>query len=291
VDAPGYPEDDVGTATASDGTSIYYETWGRGEPLLLVAGLTADLRIWACQRMVFGRHRRCIALDNRGAGRSAKPSGPYSLEQMAADAAAGLDAEGVDRVDVVAYSMGSYAAQILAMQQPERISSLVLAGTAARHHPWRRELLAGWSELAATRGMHVAVRHAFPYLMGPRTARRFGLWINALWPLLVSQPAHAFCAQVDAILAADDSDAAARLGAIAAPTLVVAGSEDQLTPSDDGAEVASLIPGAGFEEIPGAGHGLMQEAAPAFNSADLSFLQAGGNRSKTTERALVQPVG
>jgi pimeloyl-ACP methyl ester carboxylesterase len=262
----------LATATSSDGTAIYYETWGRGEPLLLIPGLTADLRIWACQRMMFGRHRRCIALDNRGAGRSGKPEGPYALEQMAGDAAAVLDAEGVDRADVLAYSMGSYAAQILATTQPDRVASLVLAGTAARHHPWRRELLASWSETAATRGVHVAVRHAFPYLLGPRSARRFGLWINALWPLLVSQPAHAFVAQVDAILAADDSDADGRLAGIAAPTFVISGEQDQLTPAADGAEVAAMIPGARFEEIAGAGHGLMLEAAPAFNSAVLGFL-------------------
>src|SRR5258705_13105321 len=105
----------VATAQSGDGTVIYYETWGRGEPLLLVSGLATDLRIWACQRMVFGRRFRCIALDNRGAGRSGKPDGPYTLEQMAGDAIALLDAEGGGRAHLCGPSMGRYIPQRLAV--------------------------------------------------------------------------------------------------------------------------------------------------------------------------------
>lgn len=263
----------MATVRSSDGVEIYYETWGRGDPLLILPGLGADLRIWACQRLAFGRRHRCIAVDNRGAGRSGKPAGPYSVAQMADDALAVLDAEGIGTADVLGYSMGSFAAQRLALTHPERVRSLVLAGTSARNHAWRRELLADWAEVAGRRGTHVMARHAFPWLLGPRTARRFGLWISALWPLVLSQPAHAFQSQVAAIAAIDDSPAArAALAAITAPTLVLAGAEDQLMPPADGAEVADLIPGATFVTLPGAGHGLMLEAAAEFNDAVLGFL-------------------
>ncbi len=160
----------MATALAGDGTVIYYETWGRGEPLMLVSGLATDLRIWACQRLVFGRRFRCIALDNRGSGRSGKPEGPYTLEQMAADAIAVLDAEGVGRAHVVGHSMGSYIAQMMAVQHPDRLRSLTLAGTACRHQPWRLDLLARWQETARIEGVHAWARRAFPYLLGPRTA-------------------------------------------------------------------------------------------------------------------------
>ena len=258
-------------AIAGDGVDIYYETWGRGEPLLLIPGLGGDLRIWAFQRLFFGRRYRCIAIDNRGAGRSAKPPGPYSLEQMAADAAAVLDQEGVERAHVLAYSMGSYAAQMLAVQHPERVRSLVLAATAGCHHDWRRELLEGWAATAETQGVHVMARRAFPWLLGPRTARRFGLWINLLWPVILQQPAHAFVAQVDAVLDASWENLP-RLGEIVAPTLVGAGDEDRLTPPEDGELLARLVPGARFATIPGAGHSLMLEAAPDFNDEVLRFL-------------------
>ncbi|MGH9000890.1 MAG: alpha/beta fold hydrolase, partial [Acidimicrobiia bacterium] len=199
----------------------------------------------------------------------------YTIAQMADDARAALDAAGVERSDILAYSMGSYAAQALAADHPERVGSMVLAGTACRHHDWRRDLLTGWARLATERGMHVMARAAFPWLLGPRTARRHGLWINALWPLVLSQPAPAFCAQVEALLATDDSDEArSRLSEITAPTLVLAGEQDHLMPPSDGAETAALIPGAAFTVVPGAGHGLMLEAPADFNGAVLNFLAA-----------------
>jgi pimeloyl-ACP methyl ester carboxylesterase len=261
----------VATAQAGDGTVIYYETWGRGEPLLLISGLATDLRIWACQRLVFGRRFRCIALDNRGSGRSGKPDGPYTLEQMAGDALAVLDAEGVHRAHVLGHSMGSYVAQVLAVTHPDRLRSLTLAGTACRHQPWRLDLLAEWKETARTRGVHAWARRAFPWLLGARTARTFGLFINLLWPIILQQPVHAFESQIEALLGAPDYERS-RLSGVAVPTLVVAGSKDTLTTPADAAEVVSIIPGARLVTLKGAGHGLMLEAAPDFNAAVLDFL-------------------
>jgi len=262
----------VATAQAGDGTVIYYEAWGRGEPLLLISGLATDLRIWACQRLVFGRRFRCVAIDNRGSGRSGKPDGPYTLEQMAADAVAVLDAEGVGRAHVVGHSMGSYIAQVLAVQHPDRLRSLTLAGTACRHVPWRLELLERWQETARTQGVHAWARRAFPWLLGPRTAWTLGLFINLLWPVILQQPSHGFDGQIAALLGAPE-DAPGRLGGIDVPTLVVCGSKDTLTTPADAAEVASLIPCARLATLKGAGHGLMLEAAPDFNEAVLSFLR------------------
>lgn len=270
----------MATARAGDGTVIYYETWGRGEPLLLISGLATDLRIWACQRMVFGRRFRCIAIDNRGSGRSGKPDGPYSLEQMADDALAVLDAEGVHRAHVVGHSMGSYIAQMMAVQNPDRLRSLTLAGTACRHQPWRLDLLAQWQETARTRGVHVWARRAFPWLLGPRTAWMFGLWINLLWPIILQQPAHAFDSQIEALLGAPDCERS-RLSEVTVPTLVVAGGKDTLTTPADAAEVASAIAGARLVTLEGAGHGLMLEAAPDFNAAVLDFL-AGVSQVRST---------
>jgi len=261
----------LATAQAGDGTTIYYEAWGRGEPLLFLSGLATDLRIWACQRLVFGRRFRCIAVDNRGSGRSGKPEGPYTLEQMAADAVAVLDAEGVGRAHVVGHSMGSYVAQVLAVDHPDRVRTLTLAGTACRHQPWRLELLARWQETARTHGVHAWARRAFPWLLGPRTAWTFGLFINLLWPVILQQPAHAFDAQIEALLGAPDGERE-RLGGLAVPTLVVAGSRDTLTTPADAAEVADLIRGARVVVLKGAGHGLMLESAADFNNAVLEFL-------------------
>lgn len=261
----------MATAQAGDGTVIYYETWGRGEPLLLLCGLATDLRIWACQRLVFGRRFRCIAVDNRGSGRSGKPEGPYTLNQMAADAVAVLDAEGVAQAHVVGHSMGGSVAQVMAVEYPDRLRSLTLAGTACRHQPWRLDLLARWQETARNHGVHAWARRAFPFLLGPRTAWTFGIFINLLWPMLLRQPAHAFDSQISALMDAPDCDRG-RLGGIEVPTLVVAGAKDTLTTQADAHELAELIPGARVVTLRGAGHGVMLEAAPDFNATVLGFL-------------------
>jgi 3-oxoadipate enol-lactonase len=260
-------------AIGRDGVEIYYECWGKrdGEPLLLIPGLGADRRMWACQHLVFGLRHRCIALDNRGVGRSGKPAGPYALTELADDAIAVLDAEGIDSAHVLGYSMGGAVAQLMAVLYQDRVRTLTLAATACRHRAWRRDLLADWQRLATERGIHAMARQAFPWLMGP-TVRRFASWLNLLWPIILNQPAAAFASQVEAILSTSD-EPRFLLSEISAPTLVITGSQDRLTPVEDAEELASLVPGARLVVVPGAAHGLAMEAAPAFNENVLRFLR------------------
>jgi 3-oxoadipate enol-lactonase len=263
----------VPTITASDGVTIAYDVWGRrdGPPVLLIQGLGADARGWALQRMAFGRRYRCYAVDNRGVGQSGKPPGPYTLEQMANDAIAVLDAEGVDRANVVGASMGGVIAQILAVLHPDRVRSLVLACTACHHHPWRRELLAEWAEQVQQGGMGALSNDALRWLVGPRLRRRFGVWLNLLARIVLQSPPEPFVAQVQAILDAPD-ELRFELVHVQAPTLVITGSQDELTPIGDAEELAELIPHARLVELRGAAHGLMVEAPNAFNDAVLAFL-------------------
>jgi 3-oxoadipate enol-lactonase len=263
----------VAFTSASDGTRIHYEVAGnrRGEPLLLVQGLGADLRGWAFQRFALGRRYRLYLVDNRGAGGSDKPEGPYDLEVMADDARAVLDAEGVADAHVMGASMGGVLAQLLAVRSPERVRSLVLACTACSHQPWRRELLAGWATLATERGMGALSGKALRWLIGPRHRRRFGLPLSVLAPFVLNAPAAAFASQVAAILGQPD-DVADALRTIAVPTLVVVGTQDVLTPMADAEELVEHIPGAELVVISGASHGLMLDRAGEFNAAVLEFL-------------------
>lgn len=259
--------------TSSDGVTIAYDVWGRreGPPVLLIQGLGADARGWALQRMAFGRRYRCYAVDNRGVGQSGKPPGPYSLEQMARDAVAVLDAEGVERAIVVGASMGGVIAQILTVLHPERVRALVLACTACHHHPWRRELLAEWATQVQAGGMGALSNDALRWLIGPRLRKRFGVWLNLLARIVLQSPPEPFVAQVQAILDAPD-ELRFELVNVQVPTLVITGSQDELTPMGDAEELAELIPAARLVELRGAAHGLMVEAPNAFNEAVLSFL-------------------
>ncbi len=113
-----------------NGHQLHVQTIGRGTPLLLLMGLGAAGDKWAPNVEVYKEHFRCILVDNVGAGRSDKPQQEaYSVKEMARDAAAVLDALGVEQAHVNGISMGGAIAQELAIAQPQRVRSLILTST------------------------------------------------------------------------------------------------------------------------------------------------------------------
>lgn len=259
---------------ASDGTRLHYEVFGRkdGEPVLMIQGLGADKNGWNLQRLALARRYRTIAFDNRGAGRSDKPFGAYSLEQMAQDAMTVLDAAGYESAHVIGASMGGAISQIVALEHRERVRSLMLCCTACRNHPWRRELLEEWASVANERGMGHLSRHAARWLIGPRSLRRVSPALGWLGPLASLRASHSFVAQVRAILDGDEDARVEQLGELDIPTLVVVGNQDILTPRGDSEELAERIPGAELVVISGAAHGFMVEHWSTFNRVMLDFL-------------------
>ncbi len=264
-------------ARAADGARIHYEVFGRrGAPaVLMIQGLGADKHGWDMQRFVLARHYRVVAFDNRGAGRSDKPFGVYSIEQMADDAVAVMNDADVVAAHVVGASMGGAISQVLAVRHPDRVLSLTLACTACRNHPWRRELLERWAQTALDRGMGAMTGEAARWVIGPRSFRRLVPAFGWLGPLALGRPAHSFVAQVRAILAADET-LAQELNTITVPTLVIVGNQDILTPRGDSEEIADRIPGAELVVISGAAHGFMVEHASTFNKILQDFLRRAG---------------
>ena len=125
-------------------------------------------------------------------------------------------------------------------------------------------------------------QEAARWVIGPRSFRRLMPAIGWLGPLAFGRPTHAFAAQVEAILAADET-LTERLGTIEVPTLVVVGNQDILTPRGDSEELAELIPTAELVVISGAAHGLMIEHASTFNRVLMDFLR----RAETAYQARV----
>jgi 3-oxoadipate enol-lactonase len=266
-------ESSVGWIKASDGTDIHYRVWGARDrpPLLLLQGLGCDANGWVFQRMALARHYRCIALDNRGVGKSGAPAGPYSLEQMARDAITVLDVESVACASVMGISMGGVVSQLLAIKYPQRVSSLVLAATACRHQGWRVQLLARWQYLAVHYGMAKVAPAVVPWFVGARARRLLGptaaLTVRAVLPW----SARAFASQLEAILEVPDELRALHSG-LTMPTSIIVGALDALTPPEDSRELAARLPHAELTIIPHVGHALIAEAPVQFNQAVLSFL-------------------
>ncbi len=121
----------------SDGLMIHYETHGEGDPILLLHGFASNGRVnWVSTswtQTLADAGFRAIVMDHRGHGESDKPHDPdaYSAPLMAEDARRLLDHLGIDRADVMGYSMGARVAAFLAIRHPQRVRSLILSGMAA----------------------------------------------------------------------------------------------------------------------------------------------------------------
>jgi 3-oxoadipate enol-lactonase len=250
---------------------LYSEEHGNGHPLLLITGL--GYAIWSWQRQLpdWSQRFRCIAVENRGTGRSPKPPGPYSIEEMADDAAEALDGR---RAHVAGFSMGGYIAQTLAVRHPELVERLVLVCTAGGGPDFRQtpaETTAAW-EANAGRTPPEFARATMPLSFRPGWTDEHPDEFETLLADRLEHPTPPECwrAQYDACL-----DWVARITSIeeiAAPTLVVHGDADRVVPYENGVELAGRIPGSRFERFDGGGHLLFLESPERFNPLVAEFL-------------------
>ncbi len=255
---------------------LYYEISGEGPSLLLINGYGDHTGHWFCMRPVLERHFRVLAFDNRGSGRSEKPDVPYTINMLAADAAALLDAVGVEQAHVFGVSMGGMVAQELALNYSKRIDRLVLGctipGGINSIYPdaevlaflldGERSTRLAPDEIAREMWTYTcteAFRRAHPEI-GEEYAR-----ITAMFPA----PQHGLQRQGDAIATHDTWD---RLPAINVPTLVIAGADDRLVPTQNSQNLAACIPGARAVIIENAGHGFFYEAAEKAGAIITDFL-------------------
>ena len=113
-----------------NGVDLYYELYGQGDPLVLVAGTGITLAPWRVfQVPEFSKHYQLLIYDHRGLGRSDKPDAPYSTRGFAQDCAGLMDALGIVRAHILGHSMGGRVAQWIALDYPEKVRSLVLSST------------------------------------------------------------------------------------------------------------------------------------------------------------------
>lgn len=264
----------------NENVRLDYEATGHGPAVLLVMGLGLPGAAWWRTVPVLAGSLRVITFDNRGSGRSDRPPGLYAIGDMAGDAVAVLDAEGVERAHVYGISMGGMIAQELALRHPGRVCALVLGATSPggagatspdgdtirflRRRPAMPAEEARWASV--------------PYLYSARTRRDGGDRISE--DLARRQVFRFDAAGYGAQLAAAVAhDAGSRLGQIAAPTLVVHGIEDRLVPPDNGRALAAAIPGADLRLFADAAHAYTTDE-PSVDESVLGFLLAHDGDSR-----------
>jgi 3-oxoadipate enol-lactonase len=258
----------VSTLSVS-GTDLYYDERGQGTPILWLQGLGADHTAWSPQLAHFSSHFRCLAPDNRGAGRTAS-GGPFTLRTLAEDAAALLAARAVDEpAHVVGLSMGASVAMELAHLAPEHVRSLVLVSASATLEPRLRELLLAWRDIYPRVLPGVFQRQANTWLFSWRFFERPTAVANVIrYAERAAVPPEWFVAQVDAAAA---HDAHAWLPELHVPSLVLTGEEDAMVPPRLGRILAERLPGARFVVIPQAGHSVNLEQQAQFHRELTTF--------------------
>jgi len=264
---------------------MYYEEHGGGDPLLLIMGLAADSQAWVFQIPAFAERFRTIAFDNRGVGRSSKPTGPYSIHQMADEAAALLDHLEIASAHVVGVSMGGMIAQELALRHPEKIRRLVLACTypepdhdVEEHRQFSVGQLGGKVSAAGQIEIDVSAIDPFAFLQQMLPTVFNQSFIERELPKLmqVFSGALQYGFSMEAILgqvaAVMSHKATARLHQIASPTLVITGDADRLISPANSDLLAREVPNARLVKIPGGSHGFNFETPEIFNREVLDFL-------------------
>lgn len=256
-----------------NGIDLHYEDEGSGPPVLLIPGLGGHSGIWVLQRKALSPQYRVLSLDNRGAGRSDVPPGPYTVRQMAEDAAALLDALGIERASIVGWSMGGMVAQELALAHPGKVDRLVLLATSARLQPHVVDWIRFDEELREA-GLAGPGRNVWslPWVAPPRLMMQ-PEFVPMTLERMATDPypitSQGFHAQAPAACRHDTLE---RLHQIGAPTLVLVGAEDVLTPPADAEAMAERIAGARLQVLEQGGHGMPVAEPEAVNAALLVFL-------------------
>jgi 3-oxoadipate enol-lactonase len=229
---------------------------GSGEPLLLIQGMSGTHLSWGDPFTdLLADQVETIAYDHRGIGRSSRVEQPFSITDLADDAAGLLDALELDSAHVVGISMGGMVAQELALRHPDRLRTLTLGctycggpGSALTQEAVITRLgeamMSGDRERAIRTGYEVNVAASF-------AADEANFEAFRSMALALPAPVPVIMLQMQAIAAHDTS---ARLGEVRAPTLVIHGDEDLMLGVDNGRLIASLIPGARLEVLEGVGH-------------------------------------
>jgi pimeloyl-ACP methyl ester carboxylesterase len=261
---------------APDGAQLAVSVAGDGPPLLLIPGLGATRVVFDPLLPLLTPTFRVAVYDQRGIGDSQLTPGPYTTEQLGDDAAAVLDGLAIDHVAVMGASFGGLVAQQLAIRHPQRVTALLLAATGPGSAPLASKPDPAAAAALLGRGARTpedAYRMACTVLYSRRFQEEHADLIEKQVRDRARRPvaARAFQAQLAASQGHDVWDA---LPSIAAPTLVLHGSEDVVMPLANAKLLCDRIPGAVLDVFDGAGHLFFHEQPQRTADAVTAFAAA-----------------
>jgi len=252
------------------GIEVTYDELGSGPAVVLLHGYPFNRSMWLDQAEVLKESHRVIIPDLRGHG-DTEVTAEASIEQMAHDVASLLDTLEISRVSLGGLSMGGYVVLAFYRSFPLRVRSLILADTRAQADTEdMRKNRAVQAEKALQEGMEGIADSLLQKLLAPETVARRPEIVKRIREMMVQTKPEGAAAALAAM--AQRPDQTELLSRIIAPTLIVVGREDSITPVGDSEMMHREIGGSRLEIIEGAGHVSNLERPKEFNEALLRFL-------------------
>jgi len=248
---------------------VNFSETGAGDPMVLVMGLGADATAWAPHSNVWSREYRCIAVDNRGAGRTPLGPDPISTRSMAQDVIALMSELDIENSILVGISMGACIAQEVALAAPALVRKLVLVAPWARCDPFTASELSVLDRvyrLGDHRTFNELLRNT---IWTPEWVNNHHLEMDRNLAIKSTMESAAFAQQVAACKSHDTID---RLSSITVPTLVTFGEDDRFIRPALSLETAALIGDAQVYTYQGSGHVHHWEQLDRFNRDVSSWL-------------------
>jgi len=255
-----------------NGINIDYMDEGHGPAIVFIHAYPLNKTMWDDQIAALRGHWRTIAVDLRGFGASDAAAGPFSIEEMASDVHGVLAALSINRVALAGLSMGGYVSLAFYRQYPKSVLGMVLADTrASADTPEGHARRFAAAERAESQGSAAVAEDMIPLLLGPSTlANRSDIVGRVRAMIVANQPATLAAAQR---AMAGRPDSTALLSQMDFPVMVIAGSDDALTPPAEAHAMAASISGACYRTIEGAGHLSNLERQAQFNTAMIEFTE------------------
>ncbi|MCD4735653.1 MAG: alpha/beta hydrolase [Bacteroidales bacterium] len=253
--------------------NLYYETYGSGPALMLIAGLASDSQSWQPIIKDISKHFLVIAPDNRGTGRTSPMETEGSIQQIADDYFELINHLGLSTISILGHSMGGFIAMDFTLRFPDKVDKLILAGTASSNSERNNYLFSDWaSDMENGMDPKEWFRNIFYWIFTQKffkseknVTEALNFAINYPYP----QSIIAFRNQVEAIV---NYKPASDLSKITSKTLVINGKEDILFPVEAGAELAGKIPASIISGIDNAAHSIHVAQPEAFTHNVLKFL-------------------
>ena len=253
---------------------VYYETYGEGEPLLLLNGIMMSCASWTEFIEPLSTFNKLILVDMLDQGKSDKYPVDYDHAVQVRLVGALLDHLGVDKVLLAGISYGSEIGLEFALAQPERVRRLMLFNATAASGEWLTDIGNAWN--LAVDDPEQYYYTAIPVIYSPQFYRDHNDWMRRRHDLLTT-PGVAFgdkvwmAGMVRLTNSSANYDVRDRLGDVKCPTLIVSCRQDYLTPVEEQQYLAAHIPDSHYVMIENSGHASMYEQPMLFASLILGF--------------------